>query len=136
MSLLRRPGWRSALIATIEGYRRRPFAWGTTDCALFAADGVKAMTGEDLAAGFRGRYTTAEEARALLASLGMADVAALAASVLPEVSPAKARMGDVVALTSEGEWSLGLCNGATSCVLTPKGIGFLPLSAARRAWSV
>jgi hypothetical protein len=33
-----------------------PFQWGVQDCALFAADGILAMTGVDIAAEFRGKY--------------------------------------------------------------------------------
>jgi hypothetical protein len=35
-----------------------PFAWGSNDCALFAADAVEAITGVDIAEDFRGKYTT------------------------------------------------------------------------------
>jgi len=47
-----------------------PFRWGESDCALWAADAVHAVTGTDFAAAMRGRYSTAAQARSLLRPLG------------------------------------------------------------------
>ena len=49
----------------LEQRARRPFAWGVNDCALFAADGIRAITGVDIAADFRGKYS--DEAGAMAA---------------------------------------------------------------------
>lgn len=48
--------WPERLAAFIEQRRKMPFAWGSNDCALFAADAVCAITGVDLGEPFRGRY--------------------------------------------------------------------------------
>ena len=42
------------------------FAWGTNDCCLFVCDVILAMTGTDLGEDYRGEYSTAEEAAALI----------------------------------------------------------------------
>jgi len=42
----------------LKGASGRPFVWGECDCCLFAADWVLARTGQDPAAGWRGRYDT------------------------------------------------------------------------------
>jgi len=54
-----------------------------TDCALVAADAVLAMTGEDIATPFRGKYSSvAEPARALKCS-SVADLKATFDTLLP-----------------------------------------------------
>lgn len=55
--------WEQRLAAFIEENRRRPFEWGAHDCALFACNAVETISGVDLAAGFRGGYSTKEGAR-------------------------------------------------------------------------
>ena len=60
----RRPDWNAALRGYIDGCRAKPFVWGRFDCALFAADAVRAMTGANIAADLRGRYTSARTAAA------------------------------------------------------------------------
>lgn len=137
MKLKRRPNWRSALVAEIEAHRREPFAWGTRDCALFAADCVRAMVGIDLAAGFRGRYTSERSALEVIAEVGADDLPGLAASLLPEIEPRHARLGDIAAMrASDGRWSLGIVNGAVIMVLRPDGVGTVPFGAAVRAFRV
>lgn len=46
--------------------RRHPWAWGGKDCALWVADWVKAATGKDPAAPYRGAYHDADTCHALL----------------------------------------------------------------------
>ncbi len=48
---------------------RAAFVWGKSDCALFAADGILAVTGVDIADDFRGKYATEAEAMALIKSV-------------------------------------------------------------------
>lgn len=50
--------WHARLAAYVFDAGRTPFAYGSHDCALFAAGAVEAMTGTDLAAGWRGIYRT------------------------------------------------------------------------------
>lgn len=92
-----------------------PFAWGTTDCALFVADGIEAMTGVDIAQDFRGRYATEEEAFALIKTVTggktAADAAAWCAAKfeIPELAfPLYAGRGDMVALMDAGRMITGL----------------------------
>jgi hypothetical protein len=132
-------GWRSALHRTIEAHRRLPFAWDTgTDCAMFPADCVLAMTGEDLAAAFRGRYRTAAGAFRALKKAGHDDLASLVGSFLEEIPVMKASAGDIAALNTDDEFgcSLGVVVGETVAVRTPKGIGALHLNQMHRAFRV
>jgi hypothetical protein len=131
----RHKDWRARLSASIETKRRMPFAFGQNDCALFVADSIEAVIGVDLAAPYRGRYASAEEALQLMRAAGYADLCALVAGHLDEIPPAFARAGDVMAFPSdETGWAIGVVNGERVTVLRPDGLGTLPRDKAARAF--
>lgn len=115
----------------------RPFCWGTWDCGLLAADCVQAMTGVDIAAEFRGRYTTARGARRVMRG-SMAEMMARVSHTygMPEIRPAMAQRGDMVMVDTPLGDALGICVGARVACAGPDGLAMLPLSAARCAWRV
>lgn len=117
--------WREQLSLYIEACRRTPLAYGTYDCGLFAAGAIAAMTGEDPAAAFRGRYASAAEAEALLASEGYTDLVDLVVSILPEIEhPAFAVIGDVMAFPGPvAGWSIGICVGERVAAIREDGAG-------------
>lgn len=138
MVLHRLPGWRSALFQAIEVHRRQPFAYGSHDCCILAADAVLAMTGVDFAVPFRGTYSDAASALDRLQEEGYEDQVALAVANFPEVPIAQARVGDLAAVPADG-WTmaLGIVTGPMITVLAPAGIGTVPLVAdANRAFRV
>lgn len=136
----RRPDWRQRFEAAIDDIRRTPFEWGTHDCGpALAGRIVLAITGEDIAAPYRDRYRTASEAVRLVRELGFTDLADLAASMLPEIHPSKARIGDIAAFPMEGSAfgsALGVVNGERVFVLRHEGIGTMGLLQAHRAFKV
>jgi hypothetical protein len=135
----RKPGWRSALHLEIERHRREPFSWEAgTDCAMFAADCVKAMTGTDPAEAFRGRYRSAEGALRAVKRAGFSDLAGLAASVAEEVHPAKARVGDVALVRTDDAlgYSLGIFIGELVAVRHPSGIGSVNRATCTKAFRI
>lgn len=81
-----------------------PFAFGKMDCALWAAEWVRQQTGVDLAASWRGAYTTEREyLRLLVAEGGLVRVVARAmrqigAQLIP---PADAQPGDIGVIVTE-----------------------------------
>ena len=135
----RAPGWRSALHRVIEARRRTAFAYGSQDCGLFAADCVRASTGVDLAAAYRGQYVSLAEGQALLAADGYADHIALAAAHLPELADPQNEMqsGDLAVIDNPGgDPSLGVVSGEAIQVVTTDGIGMVPVTRAVRAFRV
>lgn len=132
--------WRAALAAYIDEVMKKPFVWGEHDCALFAAGAVQAMTGSDPAASYRDKYKTLKGGLGLLKRKGFANHADLAASMLEEIHPAMAQVGDIAAVPLEGGsfWALGLVNGPRIFVLRPdaSGLGTVDLLAAKRAFRV
>lgn len=134
--MIRYTDWRPRLIEYLGEASRLPFVEGEHDCALFLAKGVRAMTGQDYAAPYRGRYTTTKGGIRILRKAGFDDHIALAAHHLPERPVAMARAGDgAVVPTDEGP-ALGIVQGEGVYVLGPDGMGVVPLTTAIRAFEV
>jgi hypothetical protein len=66
MTLQRLPDWRERLGRMLESAGELEFEWGEFDCALHAANCVRAITGvDDPAAAYRRRYSDEESAAAI-----------------------------------------------------------------------
>lgn len=55
----RLPDWEARLLALLDEAAARPFELGRWDCALFGGAAVLAVTGNDIARPYIGKYTTA-----------------------------------------------------------------------------
>jgi hypothetical protein len=97
MVVKRFPDWEIRLHQEIESARGKKFAWGSFDCALFACDCILAMTGEDLAAAYRGKYSDEAGAGKLVGEslLRFAHDVAMTAGMIPQHANF-ARRGDLV----------------------------------------
>ncbi len=127
-----------------------PFAWGTHDCALFAADGIEAMTGVDIAAAFRGKYT--DEASSLTAIRTITGAAADAVVTVEDAAawcatqhgleewiyPLMAQRGDLAVVVDSGRVIAGLVhlNGRHIVCAGEAGLHRLPIPQIKRAWHV
>lgn len=142
---IRQEGWESALFDYIRAARSRPFVWGEFDCCLFVADIIAAMTGVDVAADFRGRYSTATGALRLVKKSG-GDLDGLAETVFsglgidPLSSPLMAGRGDILRLilpdNMENFGGMGaVCLGREVAFLTEAGIETLPITMAARKFA-
>jgi len=130
----RRKDWRAALSAFIAEQAITPFAYGRSDCALFAAGAVEAMCGRSPVAGLDLRYTTLRGGLRKLRAAGFRSHVALADARLPAIPVGQARPGDIVAVEGDGGLALGIALGEWIAVKTPTGVGHLPISTAVRAW--
>lgn len=131
------PGWERRLAEAIEAARDRPFAWGRHDCTTFAFDLRRALTGGgDIAALWRGRYTTARGAVRVMRRLGWASLEAAGRDLLgaPLASVPLARRGDLV-LADTG-FGFGVCLGARAAGIAPAGLTLVPITACALAWRV
>lgn len=127
--------WFQRLDSLIRDRMSTPFAWGTHDCVLWAADAVHALSLVDPAAGYRGTYSTAVEAARLLRDLG--GLQALADRAGVPVAPLGALPGDVGLVHDEqGRESLAVRHASGWLVPGAAGLALLPTSAASQAWSV
>jgi hypothetical protein len=73
----------------------KPVSAGEFDCAIFAADWVRKVLGEDWAVKWRGEYDSYATGRKLLAKDGYASHDALLESKLEEIPPAMGQLGDI-----------------------------------------
>ena len=140
----RRSDWQSVLENFLRTHQNRPFEYGNWDCCLFVCDAIASMTGVDLAADYRGTYSTRAGAlRAIREQLGTRSIQAVAENAaavhnMPEVPVSHAHRGDMVLIQRGRDYSLGLV--ALNCrdviVTSKRGLWRLPVSRAVRAWHV
>jgi hypothetical protein len=133
--LTRARDWRARLSTLIEQRRRVPYT-EEVNCALFMADAVLAMTGQDLAAPFRGKFKTLAEGDALLKASGFADLPSYLAAQFEEINPVLARVGDLMLFEVEQGWGGGVVNGERVTVLSLNGLGTVRRSQGKRAFRV
>ena len=130
MGLTRKPDWQTCLAQYLSDEARRPFVYGASDCALFAAGAIEAMTGTDTADEWRGKYTTLKGGLRALRRSGHTDHIAAAASFMPDGE--RPRVGDIAVVATAEEPSLGVIQGAWVYVRTMDGIGFVSVSEVTR----
>lgn len=128
---MRLPDWQLRFSEFVSARQNMPFAWGRNDCCVFAAEAIKAITGQDHAAEFRGIYRTVKTADRLMNEMG--GLEAIASRFLGDpVSPKMAAVGDIV-MTGN---TLGVCNGSTIIGPGKDGIAVIPMAEALKAWKV
>jgi hypothetical protein len=129
--------WERLLAAAIDTAQAKPFVWGVHDCPTFAFETRMILTGgEDIAALWRGRYTTALGGERVMRRLGWASLEEMGRALLGEPRPAVllARRGDIV-LADTG-LGFGICTGASAVGMAPEGFVTVPLTSCRLAWAV
>ena len=120
--------------------RGKQFQWGQWDCALAVCDAIHALTGVDPGLPYRGKYSTEEEARALIGGdLGKFAAAIAAEHGMPEVAPRLARRGDVVFVDNKNpEGALGIVDMTGACASCVGEHGYIrvPMHRWKRCWRV
>jgi hypothetical protein len=137
MMLPRVDHWERRLAATIDTARAKPFVWGVHDCPTFAFEVRMILTGgEDIAALWRGRYTSALGGARVMRRLGWASLEDMGRTLLGEPRPAVllAGRGDIV-LADTG-LGFGICTGASAVGMAPEGLVNVPLTSCRLAWPI
>ncbi|WP_260843343.1 DUF6950 family protein [Sedimenticola selenatireducens] len=134
---MRLDGWEKRLMELLQAAHDRPFEWGNHDCALFAAAGVLAITGNDVAADVRGHYSSAKGALKVLKTLGMADLESATTHLLGNpVDTRLAGRGDVVLVETANGPTLAICAGIYAFAPGEKGSIAMARHAWRNAWKV
>ena len=129
------PDWQLRFEAFVAARQATPFAWGSNDCATFAADCVQALTGIDPAPkGLREHRTDLQAARTLQQHGGLVGIATAALGA--PVSALQAQVGDVVLSKAGVRDMLAICNGATCIAPGPVGLVHLGMSTASLCWRV
>ena len=129
--------WPQLLMTLIDMARIRPFIWGLHDCPTFAFETRMILTGgEDTAALWRGRYTTALGGERVMRRLGWSSLEDMGRALLGEPRPAVllAQRGDIV-LADTG-LGFGICIGSTAVGMAPEGLVVVPLTSCQLAWPI
>jgi hypothetical protein len=142
MPLKRTSTWERALHDFILSRAHAPFQHGLHDCALFACDGIQAMTGVDIAEDMRGYTTEAGAFKAIRKITGgstvedAADYCAQKYGLAEYLYPLMAQRGDLVLVDHDG-MRMALIHPSGVCAVAPGDVGLLriPLTAITRAWS-
>lgn len=120
--------WQSRLrryLSSVGG----PIQAGHHDCCLFGAGAILAQTGVDIAAPWRGRYTTMAGGRRILRRAGYTDHVALIAAHLVEAHVSTALPGDIAVVPCEDGLAVGVVQGAGVYVLARDGrLGVVPMT--------
>jgi hypothetical protein len=137
--LIRLPDWRSRFEAVFDDIMTRPFEWQTHDCGPgLAGRTVLALTGIDLCAQYAADYHDLASAVRVVRSLGHQTLGGLVGSMLPQIHPSQARLGDIAALAIKSPLghALGVVNGERIYVLTETGVGTRDLLDAAMCFKV
>jgi hypothetical protein len=111
-TFVRHQDWEERLTLYLDRVAEEPFKWGSHDCALFAANCVKAMTGDDPVEAFRDVYDTAAGAALALREHGAGTLLKTMKSIFGDpISPHFAQRGDVMMLDAT---TTGICVGRFS----------------------
>jgi hypothetical protein len=135
---MKRDSWHAPLERLFLAGRSRSFAWGSFDCALFACDCIRAQTGVETAAEFRGRYTNQAQAEAL-GSLAAIASRITAQFAMPEILPGNAGRGDLVLIangTTQGALAIVDFSGAYAVCPGARGLIRVRRHRWQRAWKV
>jgi hypothetical protein len=134
---MRVSNWETRLAQAVEAARDLPFAWGSHDCATWAFDVVRDLSGgADHAALWRGRYRTALGSHRVMRRLDWASLEEGGRALLgdPLATPLLAQRGDMV--LGGADPAFGICIGARAAFVGPEGLTFVPLSACHLAWRI
>lgn len=136
--------WEQRLSEFIVENRDRPFEWGQWDCILMACAAVEALTGEDPAAEYRGRYTDGKGAALALREIGEGTLLRTVNAVFERRPVGQAQRGDLVWF----EQSVGLCIGGAGLFVGEErladkaglpmreGLIRIPRASLSKAWAV
>lgn len=132
--------WNLRLVEALEAAEQKTFAYGTFDCALFAADCVLAITGNDYAVELRG-YTSKLDAYRIVANYGSLQAMITALLGSEPIHPAFAGRGDVILGApplgeNEAGECIGICTGTHIAYPKAVGLQLLLRATALHAWRI
>lgn len=135
--LVRLPDWQVRLTRWLVSVSTRAMVPGQHDCCIFVAGAIEAQTGIDLAAPWRGRYSTFAGGRRILRKAGYEDHVALIAAHLAEAPVVLAQAGDIAVVPSDFGAAGGIVQGTGVYVLSPSGrVAVVPMAPVQRLFKL
>lgn len=135
MGLKRFENWPELLHSAIESRIDSRFSWGDFDCCMFAAECVKAITGEWLMPDLE--YSSKETAIAVIQENG--GLSNIVSEIFGNSAfPLAASRGDIVMRHDEdtGMMSLGICVGELVAFPALRGVAYVNLADCICCWKV
>lgn len=132
---VRPDGWDVRLIAEIEAWKARPFAWGGADCIGFALACMAAVRQAPVIEPLP-PYDSKEGAMEVLAGLGAATLTEAMAAHLAECPVSLAQRGDAGIVEHEGRETAVIFMGAYAFAMSETGVVRVPREAVKRAFRV
>ncbi|AVJ51776.1 hypothetical protein Vid5_gp21 [Pantoea phage vB_PagS_Vid5] len=117
---MKKHNWQTDFLKMVGEKATEPFAWGSNDCAMFAADAVLLICGTDFAKEFRGKYKTEVGAKRSIAKQG--GMIEVLNGKLEAIHPNFAQRGDVVLFDGELGATLGIYWNGGVFAAGPDGI--------------
>ena len=134
--LARLPDWEERLSDWIAECAGASFEWGKLDCLMFAAGGIKAVTGYDPGKGHRGKYDSLTSSVRYLKKLGADSAVDYLDKTFPKVPPSFARRGDLVSMGGNA----GICFGTVGLFIgfenEEPGLIRIPFAEWQSAWAI
>lgn len=133
---MRKQDWAERLSRFTLGRMQTPHEWGVHDCAIFAADAVLEMTGEDPMQDLRGSYDSPVSAARVVRQAGFESLGDMIADRFEECPPAMVRRGDLILADGEMGEFIAVVTGHTAVGPAAFGLSHVPITEARRAYRV
>lgn len=130
--LTRFKDWRTRMALYHEVAKAAKFSWSSFDCAKYASGHVNAITGVDLGSTLA-TYTDGPSATKAIEAAGYTSLLDICQKNFPAVEKHLAQRGDIGAIETDDTvgvgFALAVCHGDKWSVMTPKGLGFIPLTS-------
>lgn len=99
--------WPTRMAEALLVEEKVPFAWGESDCSMFAANVIKAIRGDDIFERYRGRYKTERGAYRIAKGHPENVVEKIIEDhPLQPINPDRAQRGDLLAIRQNEENAL------------------------------
>lgn len=139
--MIRFNDWQQKLDRFFASCSVTPFVWGKFDCCLFPADAIVEMTGVDIIPNFRGKYSTEDEALAIIDRAGFANSEDLGRSVAEKygmqlITMDNVAKGDVILMKLEICSWFGVWNGWDISTVGTNGLVSFARKRGILAWRV
>tara|TARA_R100001086_G_scaffold248804_1_gene186619 strand:+ start:937 stop:1386 length:450 start_codon:yes stop_codon:yes gene_type:complete len=131
--------WPTLLIEYIQKAGRDPFQYGTNDCALFASNWVRKITGSDPAYKFRDQYTNEMGSYMALKKYGTGRLDTTFDEYFERGIVRNARRGDICSHVPDGDRDLmvmGIIADGNGVFLSEQGLTTLPVIHIKEVWKV
>lgn len=135
VELKRAADWQPRLIALVNDWRGRPYAYGVTDCWQFMLAAVRCQTGVDLMPGVVWPTGLVGVVRIMIAR-GWETLEDAMDDLLPSQPVEESRPGDIVSFVQGGEVHMAVRMGDTALTPGLHGLAVFASTTWKRAWRV